>query len=102
MFAGFRDSTNSTNTPTSANTGSTRTRKESEDEPEHFEPQVLTAICNVFTASSEFVSLQVDFQPVVPLPSLVEVKTGEEDETVSTLIMSPLYRFASRDFHIRL
>jgi len=37
----------------------------------------------------------VDFKPVVPLPELIEVKTGEEDEDVLFSERSKLFRFAS-------
>ncbi|CAL4133606.1 unnamed protein product, partial [Meganyctiphanes norvegica] len=36
---------------------------------------------------------QVDFKPVIPLPELVEVKTGEEDEEVLFCERSKLFRF---------
>ena len=37
----------------------------------------------------------VQFQPVIPLPELVEVKTGEEDEDVLFSERSKLYRFVT-------
>lgn len=42
--------------------------------------------------AEEFVP-DVEFTPVIPLPSLVEVKTGEEDDEVLLTARCKLYRY---------
>lgn len=43
----------------------------------------------------------VEFQPIIPLPDLVEVKTGEEEETVLFSNRAKLYRFDNGEWKER-
>uniref|UniRef100_A0A8R1ELR6 RanBD1 domain-containing protein n=1 Tax=Caenorhabditis japonica TaxID=281687 RepID=A0A8R1ELR6_CAEJA len=62
--------------PTVPKTPVTTTKEEDEESDEDYEPEA-------------------NFEPVIPLPDLVEVKTGEEDEEVVFNNRSKLYIFSN-------
>lgn len=43
----------------------------------------------------------VQFKPVIPLPDIVEVKTGEENEEILYTHRAKLYRFVSGEWKER-